>query len=168
MKSETAQVHSSKTGIKSDLLGIICGFTFLLCGMSILDHIRWYSMADMAAAYWLKEGTLKTPAPGSSRFVISKNIMGGMFLTISADNIRKFSTLGLISSILSLSGAILMYRLRRIGFYIFITGVLMSMITPIAVLIANSDALIPRGGITALIGLILVILYSSCLKILIK
>ena len=59
-----------------------------------------------------------------------KTMMGSASKIMTADNIRKTAIGAVISAILTLIGAILMWQLKRSGFYIYVVGTVVSLLVP--------------------------------------
>jgi hypothetical protein len=82
---------------------------------------------------------------------------------MTADNIRKKAIGSIISGILTLLGAILMWQLNKKGFYIYIAGILFEIIVPVYLYGTN----IMSFGITFLsgfFGLLFIALYALNIK----
>jgi hypothetical protein len=96
-----------------------------------------------------------------------KNIMGSMFTSMSADNIRKSSIISLLSCLLTLGGAIMMWQLSRAGFYVYVAGILISVLGPMLIFGSGLVGMM-AGGASAFFGIIFIILYGVNLKHLVK
>lgn len=87
--------------------------------------------------------------------------------SMSADMLRRNAIIGLVAALLSLTGGILMWGLRRYGFYIYIAGWLVTIIGTV-VLFGGSMMGIIAGGVSAFVALIFIILYGVNVKYLVK
>jgi hypothetical protein len=79
--------------------------------------------------------------------------------SMSADWIRKSCMIEILSDILTLIGAILMWNLRKTGFYIYILGMLVLILSPLVL----GKAMFTEAD-KAFIGLIFIAMYAANLK----
>jgi hypothetical protein len=99
---------------------------------------------------------------GKEQPAFLKNMMGSVFSSMSADNIRKSSLVSLLSCLLTLGGAIMMWTLRRTGYYVYIAGIVISIGTPMLFFPGTVGMI--GSGFAAFIGLLFVGLYGMNLK----
>ena len=90
-------------------------------------------------------------------------MMGSVFSSMSPDNIRKSSLISLLSCILTLTGALLMWMLRKMGYYLYVAGIIVSILGPFAVF-GGGFMGIMAGGISAFVGILFIILYGVNLR----
>jgi type III secretory pathway component EscR len=94
-------------------------------------------------------------------------MMGSMFNNMSADNIRKSSIISLVSALFTLIGAILMWGLRKTGYYIYIAGILISIIAPFILMGSGLMGML-AGGFSAFIGILFIVLYGVNVRYMIR
>jgi len=80
---------------------------------------------------------------------------------LSADNIRESAILQLIGNLFTLFGAILMWNLRKIGFYLYILGILVLVAMPV---VLGKLIGIIGGAFVGFIGIIFIVMYGVNLK----
>ncbi len=79
------------------------------------------------------------------------------------ENIKKGAIGSLLAALLTLSGALLMWRLKKSGFYLYIGGVLVGLIVPL-VIYGNNFLAVGISSFGAFFGLIFIALYALNLK----
>jgi hypothetical protein len=150
--------------VRSTFLTVICVLTFIGSGWGIIGSIRSYAMADtisVAANGAIEAAQDKLENQDTPNFV--KQIFSTVTAGLSADNIRKSAIFKLISCLLTLAGAIMMWNLKKTGFYLYIAGVVVLAITPIIILGGSLPGLVGAGG-SGFIGVIFIVLYAVNLK----
>src|SRR5262249_38293474 len=80
------------------------------------------------------------------------------------ENIRKVAVFTMISSVLTLLGGILMFRLSKAGFWMYLLGTVVGIAGPLVTYGTGNLISIFTGSIMVFIGIIFVILYSLHLK----
>lgn len=126
------------------LLTVMCVLTFIVSSLSTLSGIRTIVMADS-----ISQATSERMAEiedkmenNSSSFV--KSIMGSVTAGLSPANLQKSGAIKIIVGLLCLSGAVLMWRFKKNGFYIYIVGCAIEVLAPIILL----------GGLVGVIGVV--------------
>ena len=82
---------------------------------------------------------------------------------LTPENFEKFSIGGIVASLLCLIGVVLMWMLKRSGFYSFVLGTFFNLITHFLLFGENIGAM-GLSLVWALFGLVLVILFSRYLN----
>ena len=161
-------------------LTVLCILTFIGSGWAILSSAWSYSTAskftkDMTAfkhdnrdSVLLKDSVslndtahVNKKGRHSSEFGLQMRSAFSKMLT--EDNIRKGAIGGIIAAFFTLIGAILMWRLKRIGFYIYIVGVVIAGIIPFYLYGSNFLA-VGISSFGSFFGLIFIALYALNLK----
>ena len=150
-------------------LTVICILTFIGSAYIIISNTVSYFNADIIAKTVIEskskmnedinKNATKDPEANSFRAKVMSN-MSGM---TNPDNLRKSSLGNIISSIFCLLGAILMWRLNRNGFYLYVLGTIIGIVTPFYVF-GNNFLTALSVGFTAFIGVLFVIFYAMNLK----
>jgi uncharacterized membrane protein (DUF2068 family) len=161
----TAPVKSRPT-----FLTVLCILTFIGSGWGIIDSFTDYLAADTAEdAVGLVEGALDDAMDemededlSEEQMDFVQNLLGGMTENLTAANIRKISIVNLVSCILTLLGAIMMWRLRKNGYYIYIVGFLIFIVGPALILGGIMGAM--YAGATGFLGVVFAVLYGVNLK----
>jgi len=162
--TSTSSMPSTPTrGVRSTFLTVICILTFIGSGWGIISAVRSYAMADYTAS--IAGGAMKNAedqineqgnAPG---FV--KQIMGSVIEDMNPDFLRKIAISKFISCLLTLSGALLMWKLKKIGFYLYIAGIIVLVAAPLVM-----GKLVGAIGATivGMIGVVFIVMYGVNLK----
>ena len=82
---------------------------------------------------------------------------------LTKENIRKGAIGKLLEAFFTLAGAILMWRLNRSGFYLYIIGILIGLIVPFY-LFGNDLVAVGASSFANFFGLIFISLYALNLK----
>ena len=91
---------------------------------------------------------------------ISKNIMKHTFSGLTSDNIYKAALANFCYGLLTLFGALLMWRLRKIGYWLYLVGILISIVAPVAIYgTGNWIGLFTTIGM-GLLGITMVVLFT--------
>ena len=90
-----------------------------------------------------------------------KQIMGSVEADMNPDFLRKLAIFKFISCLLTLTGAILMWNLKKFGFYLYILGIIVLVIAPITM-----GKLVGAIGATIMgfIGVVFIVMYAVNLK----
>jgi len=150
--------------VRSTFLTVICVLTFIGSGLGIVGSVRSYVGADTIssiASGAMENAEDKMDQKDTPNFV--RQIFSSLTAGLSADNIRKSSILKLVSCLLTLLGAIMMWNLKKIGFYLYIAGTIVLVISPIVILGNGLPGIMGAGG-TGLIGVIFIVMYGVNLK----
>jgi hypothetical protein len=88
-----------------------------------------------------------------------QNTVGDMLNNVTEDNIRNNGYATIIAAILTLLGAFFMWGLKKMGFMLYVIGVAISIIAPIAIFNGNILVALTSIGI-GFFGLLFIILYA--------
>ncbi len=163
INSESSMPSNPVSGVRSAFLTVICILTFIGSGWGIIKAVRSYVMADYTAS--IAQGAMKNVedkvdgqgnAPG---FV--KQIMGSVIEDMNPDFLRKMAIFSFISCLLTLSGAILMWNLKKAGFYLYVAGIVVLIAAPLVM-----GKLVGAIGATivGMIGVVFIVMYGVNLK----
>jgi hypothetical protein len=149
----------------------LCILTFIGSGWAIVSSIYTFTLADRYANIFSEEKTLKqdTVKVDSSNAVhkegsgLSKKVERSFSKILERQNLRNLALGNLIASLMTLGGAILMWYLSRIGFYIYIAGVIMALLVPFY-LFGNDLIAVGATSFSNFFGLVFIALYALNLK----
>lgn len=154
---------------RSTFLYVVCILTFIGSTLGIVNNLINFNNADIAAevareliSEKKEEALEKVKTQGQKNFMESLFSGAGEFM--DTVKLKQNYAFVILSNILTLIGAILMFNLRRTGFGFYILGIAVSVVAPF--IIFGSDNLmsvISTMG-SAFIGLIFIILYGMNLK----
>jgi hypothetical protein len=156
-------IISNSNGVRSTFLTIVCVLTFLGSGWGVLSCIRGYFRADIVseqAAASLDRAQDKIDNPNTPNFV--KELISSAAQSANPESIRLSSVLQFISCLLTLTGAIMMFTLRKVGFYLYIAGIMLSIGAPL--ITGKGLVAIIGASVYALIGVIFIAMYGANLS----
>jgi hypothetical protein len=149
--------------VRPTFLTVLCILTFIGSSWGIYSGITNYYSADMAAGVAGEQFEKiqeqldnEEGAEGFTRFFQS------MGESLTPENIKNSGIASSITSLITLIGAILMWGLRKTGFYVYLVGAIAAIIAPIVIL--GGVAGIAASGGAAFAGILFVILYALNLK----
>ncbi len=159
---------------RSSFLTTLCILTFIGSGWAIISSFLTYNSASKSAGIFSQTKHVKmdsTFRKDSIKFGTSrkKDLMfeGKMKVTLSEmfteENLRKSAIGNFISALLTLTGALFMWRLNRRGFYLYILGVIVGILVPLY-LFGNNLIAIGISSFSSFFGLIFIALYALNLK----
>ncbi|MEO6837892.1 MAG: hypothetical protein ABI185_05865 [Ginsengibacter sp.] len=151
----------------------LCILTFIGSGWAILSCIWSYTTAHKAATIFSENARMKTDSAmrsDTAGVVIHEKhnpfegkMKASFSKILNESNMRKTAIGGFISSLLTLSGALLMWWLYRKGFYLYILGVVFGILVPFYVY-GNDLLAIGISSFTNFFGLVFIALYALNLK----
>lgn len=157
--------------MRPTFLTVLCILTFLGSGWGIVDSVIDYFSAETAGdAIEMVEETMDDAMDeiddnddmSEKQKDFITNMMGGIIESLTPENIRKSSIVNFLSCLLTLFGAILMWQLKRNGYFLYIAGIAI-MVIGMAVIFKGIIGLAAAGA-TAFIGVLFIVLYGVNLK----
>ncbi len=148
-KSEGFEENTEK---RTQFLTVLCILTFIGSSLFIIRNAVLYAKADEIAAGISKaknivanDRTNGTDSTNMRRHHERKNMAGNILNSFSdmtsASAIRKNAIGTIISSVITLLGALVMWRLKRIGFFIYILGTLVGVAVPLVLFGASGNSI---------------------------
>ncbi|MEJ7586508.1 MAG: hypothetical protein WKI04_02990 [Ferruginibacter sp.] len=152
---------------RSAFITVLCILTFIGSGLGLLTEGVKYLTADSQAAVMSKvkekanaDIERKAKSDDGSEFArMIVNTFGA-----SAQNIRKGALSNMAAAVFCLMGAFLMWNLRKTGFYLYVAGTLVGIVSPFVIFGGSNLMSIGSSVIVGFIGLIFVVLYGINLK----
>ncbi|GAB4035945.1 hypothetical protein [Spirosoma gilvum] len=145
--------------MRSQFLTLLCILTFLSCAWGIADAVvsLWQTEAVSETIYVERKNK---PDEKESKQYYEDRSSGNVPLPNDQEQVRSLAIASFIYSLITLVGAIFMFRLRRIGFWIYVAGVVCGLVLPVA--LAGFEALAVSFGV--FFSLLFVGLYWLSLK----
>ena len=149
-------------------LTVLCILTFIGSGYGIINSVFTYVKADSLSAMITdvnKEinDDLKKKDKTSEEAGFVGNVFNSMSRFSSPEILRKSAVMTLVVSIFCLIGALLMWRLRKTGFYLYTLGTIIGVVAPFY-LFGNNFMTNFSAGMQGFIGVLFVIFYAMNLK----
>jgi hypothetical protein len=159
-KTETYKTKKNMENIttteRSTFLSVLCVLTFIGSGISLISGIYNYAMAPMAAE--ITEQVLSQVEQEIAYQDIDEstgNMLESVFLSSMqlVENASTLAIFNILAALLSLTGAYMMFKLQRKGFYMYAGGQLFLTIAPVALVGFNfvTGAALMVSGVFALI-----------------
>lgn len=153
---------TAQPAVRPLFLTILCVLTFIGSLVGIVNNVRGYFNAD-AEVERIASGKSKSQlkslfAPGSNP--ADELVRIG---NLNPPNYQKFSIGGIFSYILCLVGSVLIFKLKRTGFYSFTLGTFFNLLTHF-LLFGDNVAAMGVSILIAIGGLVFIILFGMNLK----
>ena len=160
--------------LRPTLLTVLCVLTFIGSGWAIVSSVWRYSTASQSVKIFssavvnrpddstlLKDSAIRNGHKNRSPF--GQKMMSSLSKIITVENIHKGAIGEIISGLCTLFGALLMWRLRRSGFYLYIAGILVGLVVPFY-LYGNNLIAIGISSFSSFFGLVFIALYGLNIK----
>ncbi len=154
---------------RPQFLKILCILTFIGSSYLICSSLFSYFNANTTAKILvqvkvrdssnLKKDSLRKNKPPAFVVDMVRNAQKAM----TPDSIRKSSSSKLLTGIFCLVGAIMMWHLKKRGYYLYILGVALEIATPFY-LFGNNSFVILTSLFTAFFGVLFIIFYGMNIK----
>jgi hypothetical protein len=148
----------------------LCILTFIGSGWALISCVWTYNMAAKTNIVFEENvhakkdsALLKDTAHIEKKSPLEAKIKASLAKIVNVENMRKAAIGGFIASLLTLAGAILMWNLKRTGFYIYISGVMVGILVPFY-LYGNDLIAVGATSFANFFGLVFIALYALNLK----
>lgn len=154
---------------RPQFLKILCILTFIGSGWGICSGLFSYFNADNSAKIMVEvkiKDSTNVRGDSSRKHkppVFVQEILRNAQKALTPDNLRKISISKILTGLFCLSGALLMWNLRRQGYYLYILGVAIEIFTPFY-LFGNNSYVILSSIFIAFFGVLFVIFYGMNIK----
>lgn len=157
------------------LLNVLCILTFIGSSWAILANIWAYTTAAQSAKMvsyasngivsdsLSKKDSLVYRIGKKKRSAFGEKMMVSFSKVFTESTIKKNALGAIVSSVFTLLGGIMMWRLLRIGFYFYITGVIIGLIIPFY-LYGNNIVALGISTFSSFFGLVFIALYALNFK----
>jgi hypothetical protein len=150
-------------------LKVLCILTFIGSSYGIINSAITYFKADDISKIVtevktkMNDDLKRKNARNPDKVIFFNKIMNNASQISTPENLRKNAIGNSITYTLCLLGAILMWNLRRIGFYIYTLGTIISIILPFYLFGSNFLTNI-SAGFLSFIGILFVIFYAMNIR----
>ncbi len=160
--------------IRPTLLTVLCILTFVGSSWLIITNIWAYATAAKTAQMVsmvreanrndsIKYSDTSKAARHQNGMLFREKIFSSVSQMMTVKNIRRNALGGIISAIFTLLGAILMWHLKRAGFYLYLFGTLLGIAVPLILYGVNMMS-VGISSFTGFFGLVFVALYALNFK----
>jgi len=170
---ESSYDYESQPEKRPSFLTWLCILTFIGSGWALISCVWTYNMAAKTNFIFQEKIRVKKDSTSlhdtanirrrEKASALEGKIKTSLSKIVNAENMRKAAIGGFIASLLTLAGAILMWNLRRQGFYIYILGVIFGILVPFY-LYGNDLIAVGATSFANFFGLVFIALYALNLK----
>ncbi|MGL6268792.1 MAG: hypothetical protein ACRC2O_12750 [Chitinophagaceae bacterium] len=155
--------------VRPTLLTVLCILTFIASAWGIFSGISNYMNADISSqiagtALDTAKENISKENENTAASKMAEKVISGASAMLNPENIKKNALFSILANLLSFGGAFLMFQLKKIGFWTYVAGAGIAIITP---LIVYGPSNLMGIGITAIygfFGILFAVLYSLNLK----
>jgi len=161
-------IHSGPQ--RPTLLTVLCILTFIASSWGVMNGIRTYMNANVASAIIDQAmGTARQQVQESAKDdaragKIAEKIMDGASQLADPVKLKKNALFSILANLLTLGGAWLMFQMRKPGFWVYVAGVAVSVIGPLAVYGTGNLLGLGMTLWVGFFGILFAVLYSLNLK----
>ena len=169
MTEETIDHYESPHRTRPTFLTVLCVLTWVLSGYTILTVPFDYFLSTEIDASSLQTGINETMAGMAEADPNIAEMLEGFMMSIgetvsnTIDNAGWIATMELLVALISAFGAYLMFKLRKLGFWVYLIAKVLGLIAVLAFLGVNMFTMI-FVSFAGFIGLIFIIFYGVNLK----
>lgn len=132
--------------MRSQFLTLLCILTFLSCAWGLLDAIVSFVQTDaVSETVYVEQKSTDPKQEKQQKKYFEDRSSDDVPLPGNPEQIKSLAVAQFIYSLLTLIGAFLMFRLRRIGFWIYVAGIAVGLVLP--VVLAGFGALNTSFGV---------------------
>ncbi len=155
--------------VRPTFLTVLCILTFIGSGWGIISGFTSYASANLTAgltqtAVEDAQRELEKEEVSNAGTQMANQIFAGMSDLLNPENIRKNAIFSIVSCVFTLLGAILMFRLSKTGFWLYLLGTLIGIVAPFIVYGGSNIFSILTSSAFAFFGILFVVLYGLNLK----
>ena len=163
---ETSAVSSPKK--RPDFLTVICILTFIGSGFGIINNVTNYLNADVLTemgkqAIDQTREKVDSESSGEGK-KLADQMMSGASAMMDKKKLKQNYLLTVLSNIMTLAGALLMFRLRKSGYWLYVAGIVVLVATPVVIFGTGNLLSMSITMLFAAIGILFIILYSLQLR----
>ena len=148
-------------------LTVLCILTFIGSGWGIISGISSYLTANTAAGVAqaaMQDAKEKLEDEGNTGSRLAEKMLSGTSEMLQPANIKKSALFSIVASVFTLLGAILMFGLKKAGFYSYLLGTVISIAGPFIAFGGGNFLTIITSSAIAFIGILFVVLFGLNVK----
>lgn len=162
----------TRQSARPSFLTWLCILTFIGSGWAIINSVWSYSIAGKTFFILTEQRDAKADSIRVDSTSFKDDHGNGFFRgkikasfekMLTKENIQKQAIGKFLAALFTLAGAILMWKLKRTGFYLYIVGVIIGIIVPFY-LFGNDLIAVGASSFSTFFGLIFIALYALNLK----
>lgn len=155
---------------RTDFLTILCVLSLIGSTLLVVTGINQYREADLTSALirqQMEKGKVRVSVEdedGGKDMEKTEEVMKQASNMVSPEKIKKYALGSMITNLLTLFGAFMMFRLKKIGFWIYLLGTVAFAAVPLWVYGLSNPLAYGMGMLFAGVGVVFVLLYARNLK----
>lgn len=158
-----------RTASRPVFITILCILTFIGSGWGIISGGIQYFSADkqaqvLAITKQKASADIEKADSQDAGAKMAAKMVNSMSTTFTAENIKKAGLAAILGAVFCLAGAFMMWKLKKTGYYLYIVGTLVGIISPFLIYGGDNIMAIFSSIMVGLFGLVFVILYGVNLK----
>jgi hypothetical protein len=154
---------------RPDFLTVLCILTFLGSGFGIINNLTNYVNSDFLSE--IAKGAIDESKEKVDQEVNSESgkqladkLLSGASAMMNPEKLKQNYLLAIISNIITLGGALLMFKLRKVGFWAYVLGIAILVATPMIIFGTNNILSLGMTLGLGFVGILFIVLYSMNLK----
>lgn len=150
-------------------LTVLCILTFIGSGWGIVSGFTSYMSANVTseltrASMQDAQDQISSAGDSNAGTRMAEKMLSGVGDALKPENIKKSAIFSIIAAVFTLLGGILMFQLKKVGFWVYVLGTAISIAGPLIVFGAGNFISMAATAGAAFIGVIFVVLYGLNLK----
>lgn len=149
-------------------LTVLCILTFIGSGWGIVSNIGTYITANatagavQAAMDDAKDNIQNEESNAGTQ--MAEKMLSGVSDMMRPENIKKNALFAIVASVFTLLGGILMFGLKKTGYWVYILGTLIGIVGPFVAYGGGNLITIASSSAIAFVGILFVVLYGLNFK----
>ncbi len=148
---------------------VLCILTFIGSGWGLVGGaIQYFSADKQALSMSISKEKVATDIQKSGKSdagtQMAEKMVNSMGSAFTVENLKKTAIASVVGALLCLAGAFLMWQLKKTGFYLYIAGTLIGIISPFVIYGTDNLMSIITSVMVGFFGIVFVILYGVNLK----
>lgn len=166
--AEVLQDYDYKPAGRPLFITVLCILTFVGSGLGLINGVYQYITAEKAASQMaIQKKQAAEDIKRSGKNDAETRFAGKMVASIGslkASDVKKGGLLAVLAAVFCITGAFMMWRLRKTGYFVYIIGILTGIISPFIVFGSTNLAAILGSTMVGFIGIVFIILYGVNVK----
>jgi hypothetical protein len=154
---------------RPDFLTVLCILTFLGSGLGIFNNLTKYVNSDIISsvakeAIDMSKENIDSAGSTESGKKLADKLLSGASDLMNPAKLKQNYLLSMISNAITLLGAFLMFRLKKIGYWTYVAGIVVLVATPLIIFGAGNILSLGMTLGLGFVGILFIVLYSLNLK----
>lgn len=164
---QTNQSASIGKPTRPVFLTVLCILTFIGSGWGILSGITGYFTANATAEITqaaMDDASEKIESEAGKTVQLAQKMIAETGDLLQPENLKRNALFSVVAAIFTLLGAILMFGLKKSGFYAYLVGTAIGIAAPFIIFGAGNFLSILSTAFMAFFGILFVVLYGLNFK----